>query len=140
MVANHWLKGIYIPPDYDYVGVQIGNATNGIVAPLLVHQKANAGDTVYLQRNTDTAPSGYFIRTLDAANGVISFAVDVKGNTYQTGFAQFQGIAFASLINVGAPASVWCTNCNKNTTPCTGGAGAGSWAFWNGATWNCPNF
>lgn len=78
--ANTWRKGLDIPASaVSDTGIEVGTPTAGLVGSVLVKQLANAGDTLLLQRNTDTAPTGALIRCVNAANSAELFKVSVNG-------------------------------------------------------------
>ncbi len=47
---------------------------------LTAKQLINNADSIVLQRNTDTAPTGFFMRCVNAANNANVFSLDVLGN------------------------------------------------------------
>ena len=65
----------------NFQGVRVGSTTAGQVAPLAVRQFANAGVGIFIQRFTDTAPTGNLLQVTNAANSVIMFQVDALGNS-----------------------------------------------------------
>lgn len=78
--ANTWRKGIDIPASaVSDTGIEVGTPTAGLVGSVLVKQLANAGDTLLLQRNTDTSPTGTLIRCVNGANSAELFKVSVNG-------------------------------------------------------------
>ena len=64
----------------NFQGVRIGSTPATHVAPLAVRQFANNQGGIYLQRFTDTAPTGNLLQITNAANTVILLQVDAVGN------------------------------------------------------------
>jgi len=61
-------------------GVVIGGASLIANTAIEAKQTANNDDTMILQRSTDTAPAGYLLRFVNAANSASLASVDVSGN------------------------------------------------------------
>ena len=91
--ATKWIKGIHILNaltgiQIEAAGLNIGLIINGPVVSQVaasLGQLANNGDTLLISRNTDTAPGGYYIRFVNAANAASLFSVDVAGNVNAAG-------------------------------------------------------
>ena len=88
--STRYVNGINV--DYCINGININNNGNSLssgvsinftpVANTLIsgRQIANAVDSIFLLRKTDTTPSGYFFRGVDAANSSTLCYIDVAGN------------------------------------------------------------
>lgn len=91
-------------------GISIGGPGFGVGANILGRQLANAGETITLQRNTDTSPSGNFLHFVNAAGNTDLLLVDVNGditlpNQVQAGFMKVTGAApstVAGQLGIGA--------------------------------------
>lgn len=88
-MTGNWNRGIHILRAQDAFVIEPVLGGRGIVMGLPVtlantaittKQFANGAETIFMQRNTDTASSGYFIRAVNAANSASVFSVDVAGN------------------------------------------------------------
>lgn len=79
---NEFNRGLYVK-EYKKVGIQIGNAWDGAEtnACVLANQRVDGEDTILLRRLTDTTPTGYFWRAVNAANSQNLLTVDVTGAT-----------------------------------------------------------
>jgi hypothetical protein len=66
-------RGIIINPPGSS-NIPIGNTA------LTMKQFANNSETILMQRNTDTTPTGFFLRAVNAANSVNLVEIDVLGN------------------------------------------------------------
>lgn len=78
------LIGIQIQP----VGLNIGLIIDGPPLPQVavsLGQLANNADTLVIRRDTDTAPTGYYVRFVNAANSATLFSVDVDGTVSAAG-------------------------------------------------------
>lgn len=65
-------------------------------------QIANGEDTIFLQRNTDTTPTGQFIRCVNNANTATLFRVDTDSAGSDTVLQLSVGGAAAARVSVGA--------------------------------------
>jgi len=100
-------------------GLSIENTTgltNGIVVgqipvvypniAVAAGQLANNGEILLMQRFTDTAPTGYFINAVNAANTAQLFSVDIAGNLIATSGTlatlTVSGITNAAAVNATA--------------------------------------
>ena len=61
-----------------FQGVRIGTAT-AVVAPIGIKQFANAGIGIFLQRFTDTAPTGLLLQVTNTANTIVLASIDALG-------------------------------------------------------------
>ena len=79
--GNKWRQGILFAADsFSDIGISIGNPTDALVnSDLVLKQLANAGDTIIVQRSTDTTPTGYLLRAVNAANSANLASLDVAG-------------------------------------------------------------
>jgi hypothetical protein len=67
-------------------GINFTNVTNNQVNSVFAaKQLFNNANTLVLQRNTDTAPTGTFLRFLNASDTLSLFTVDVSGNLVTAG-------------------------------------------------------
>jgi hypothetical protein len=81
LLLNHVVTGIDMDtPDDLKTGIQMGNPTSGLTGDMVAKQLVNGGYGIFLQRKTDTAATGYFIYTGNAAASAGLFSVDVTGN------------------------------------------------------------
>jgi hypothetical protein len=69
----------------NFQGVRVGN-TAAVVAPIASRQFANNGTGLFLQRFTDTAPTGNLIQAVNAANSIVVAALDASGNYTGTSY------------------------------------------------------
>ncbi len=88
--STRWKMGVHVM--HSITGMQIDNTsglTNGILinggpAPsytlLSGTQLGNGDDSILLQRATDSSPSGYFLRAVNAANTANLYTLDTSGN------------------------------------------------------------
>jgi hypothetical protein len=53
-------------------------------AAIAARQLRNGEDTLLLQRRTETAPSGYYIKAIDSTASNLKFAVGIEGDVYGT--------------------------------------------------------
>ncbi len=67
------------------IGVSIGNHSGGLAGPIVAEQFANGGDTVVLQRSTNTTPAGAFLRCLNADNSLELFILGIDGSVITRG-------------------------------------------------------
>lgn len=76
--------GLVIRPVTGGRGVVVGAVGSDPAAvgdtAISARQMLNSGDTLLLQRLTDTAPTGQFIRAVNAGNSANLFVLDVSGN------------------------------------------------------------
>lgn len=78
---NKWKRGIHIGPNaVSDVGICI-MCDAAFSGTLLGQQIVDGGETVLMQRRTDAAPTGMFLRFVNAANSAQLFSVDVSGRT-----------------------------------------------------------
>ncbi|MBU9469114.1 hypothetical protein LGM75_27755 [Burkholderia multivorans] len=117
--------GSLLPSGKTGRGIYFDNAPN-IYGPLLIgSQLSNGNDTIWLARNTDSAPTGAFLRGRDAANAndliilgingeITSYAPSSSnGSTNQAGGIQCNGLTLRGTTNLqlgnnytpGAPAA-----------------------------------
>jgi hypothetical protein len=82
-VANS-LTGVQIETSGLNVGLLIGGPVVSQITASL-GQLVNNGDTLLISRKTDTAPTGYYVRFVNAANSASLFSVDVAGNVNTSG-------------------------------------------------------
>ena len=76
--------------DASSVGIVLHGPTGSDVAltlgtAFLARQYGNGNDTIFLQRKTDTVPTGYFFRAVNAANSESLVLLDVSGNLTLSG-------------------------------------------------------
>jgi hypothetical protein len=96
-LAGKWENGINIRKSLDALVIFGESGGRGIVvdAPSEVNlapynvalgarQFANNLDTLFLQRFTDTTPTGYFVRFRNAADTTDLFSVDVAGKAFSS--------------------------------------------------------
>jgi len=117
--TTFWLVGQEIRNSSLALNIPAGSSmTRGIAinSPLVFpdtlisgQQMTNGGDSLIVQRNTDTAPTGYILRAVNAANTQNLFELDVNGILTNT----------ASIIN-----STQATAGALQITDMTAGAGA----------------
>lgn len=125
------------------IGIVVGNPTDVTGAVLSGQQLANGDDGVLLQRFTDTAPTGSFLRAVNAANSQVLFNVTADGsvtsaaNITSTG-AYIRGTNLDATGPVSAaPAGVLRMSASTSTTVgATGAAGALPAAPLGYLTWN----
>lgn len=90
----------------NYQGIRVGNTPSAQVAPIGVRQFANNQVGIFLQRFTDTAPTGNILQVTNAANSAVLASIDASGN-YQGAGANFSGAltggatTVSSIINNG---------------------------------------
>jgi hypothetical protein len=84
-----WNRGLHVLNAQDAIVITPVSGGRGIVigAPVGIGNIAfsttqffNNEDTLFLQRATDTAPTGYFLRAVNAANSANLVLIDVLGN------------------------------------------------------------
>jgi hypothetical protein len=125
-----WKRGIDILNSD--IGVQIRTTcatalsiyapAGGTGAVLAGKQLANNGESLWLERNTDTAPTGNFVRFRNAANSADLFKVDVTGALTTAGAITSSGI----VVGAGFTTSGTTDTYNlllRYATPPAGGAG-----------------
>jgi len=101
-VAIHVLKsliGLKIEQEGTDIGVQIGNGPIVSNVALTAGQLANGSDTILLSRNTDTNPSGYLMRFVNAANSQILASIDIGGNVIAGGLTTSGQVQLQNLVN-----------------------------------------
>ncbi len=75
-------------------GIAINGSSGGVGTSLVTGtQFANGDDMFFGTRNTDTSPTGQFLRLTNAANTANVFGVDVNGNIDSSGYMDIQGTA-----------------------------------------------
>jgi hypothetical protein len=108
-------------------GRTVGIRTNTPAAQL--HVVSSAAGTVGLRVDTAASPSAAIANFTE--NGTARVTVQNNGQVLLSGIA---------LANLGTPADgtiTYCTSCNVNTDPCTGG-GTGAIAMRLAGRWYCP--
>jgi len=83
---------------------------------LTLKQFSNNSETILLQRSTDTSPTGYFLRAVNAANSANLLLIDVDGNIGGSGLQAFGSAS--GLPNTGV--------CISGETSGTASSGGGS--------------
>jgi hypothetical protein len=78
-----------------------GNANQGSCG-IGIKGIANGDNLVFLQRNTDTTPTGTFLRAVNAANSTVLFDVDYNTTAAQTNLQLSVAGAAVSRVSVGA--------------------------------------
>lgn len=106
------------------VGISIGNHTAGLAGPIVAEQFANGGDTVVLQRITNSTPTGAFLRCLNADNTVELFILGMDGSMVTTGgltLAQDFVInpAGTDVFHVTSSGQVWTNQVAASAVPAT---------------------
>ena len=95
-----------------------GNVSIGIDAPaatLGIIQKADGDTIAKFQRATDSAPTGYFMRLVNAANNDNIFSIDVNGNIASDGGGVITGSVTCNVV--------MCTNVRISTAAQSVGSG-----------------
>lgn len=138
--GTKWNLGLYITESQDSVVIRPRNAGRGIVvhAPstdaskdvspvgnsaMSMRQMANNADTIFLQRFTDTTPTGQFINCVNAANSQNLFIVDVLGNMTLSGFVLANNMTLTGSAPVVGAGQVG-FGAGTATTANTGASGA----------------
>jgi hypothetical protein len=133
------------------IGFDTGSPTAGLTNVGFVGKMySNGGDVFLAQRSTDTSPTGYFFRGINAANSANLFFVDIAGNeqvaSLTTGGAltvagTVSGAGFTSLLSNYfplAPGSIQSVTSNFNNIMVhwtnTGSVGAAFEFTGNGST------
>lgn len=94
------IKALNIYPDASMVcGIAIGNPSDQDGVIISAKHNTNGDDGILIQRNTDTAPSGNFLRFVDAANTQNLFRVDINGGLSAA------SIYSASWLRIGSPSN-----------------------------------
>lgn len=80
---NNWNTGIRLQ-NFKYIGISVGPASDnfgvaGISANIASLQNANNTDNLFMNRATDSAPTGYFVRGVTHAFGPL-FALNIDGS------------------------------------------------------------
>jgi hypothetical protein len=75
-----------------------GKGTSG----LSIKGIANGDNLIFLQRTTDTGPTGTFMRFVNAANSAVLFDVDMENSVDTTNVSLSVGGASATRVYVGA--------------------------------------
>lgn len=101
------VDGIVIFGESGGRGVVIDAPSANVAAvsgPVSARQYANAGDTVFLQRFTDTSPTGYYLRFRNAADNadVLSVGAGGLGNFATDAAAAAGGVAINQLYRNGS--------------------------------------
>lgn len=78
-----------------------GNANQGSCG-VGIKGIANGDNVLFLQRNTDTGPSGTFIRAVNAGNSSVLFDVDYNATALETNLKLSVAGASAARVSVGA--------------------------------------
>ena len=82
--------------------VLLGSSSAIGITPLgSLLQKANGADMLIGQRNTDTSPTGQFLRLVNNANTVNVFGVDINGNIDSDGYIVVNGTVSGAPATVG---------------------------------------
>lgn len=116
------------------LGISVFAPAGGAGTVLTAKQKANGNETLHLERFTDAAPTGSFIRARNAANGADLFNVGVDGSVTAAGIASAAGFSttgtvdtFNALLRFAAPAgAAGSVGLGNGTGTTVGGAGGAS--------------
>jgi len=65
--------------------IRVGETPLVLAAAVGVRQLQNGQPGIFLQRNTDTAPSGHLLSIVNATNSVVLSSIDASGNIYSQG-------------------------------------------------------
>ena len=89
-------NALVIIPEPGTRGIVLHGEAGNTVAPfggvaLSARQYANNNETILLQRSTDTAPTGFFLRAINAANSTNLWVVDIAGNMALAGSLTLAG-------------------------------------------------
>ncbi len=121
--ATKWAKAIHIlnsliGVQIEPAGLNIGLLINGPVVSstaVSVGQLANNVDAVLISRNTNSTPTGFYVRCVNADNSATIFSVDVNGNVNSVGNIVTSGGIQGNIVS-GA-------NIRATTSAASGGAG-----------------
>jgi hypothetical protein len=120
---NNAILGINLPGVGLSRGISIGTPapfTNCLIAG---KHLSNGGDSLVFQRFTDTAPTGYHLRVLDAANSTNLLTIDTGGNISSSGNVSGGNIRATSAATAAA-AGVLSIGGSLAATATAGGNGA----------------
>jgi hypothetical protein len=103
----------------------IGSPSGLINTAFSAAQSLNGADTVFLQRATDAAPSGYFFRAVNAVNSANLFLMDVAGNFTASGLITANNFrtaspalpAAANTLSIGAGVSTTASSGTNGAVP-----------------------
>jgi hypothetical protein len=101
--------GINMPGSNMTRGISINNPVVEAGNILGAKQLTNGDSSILLQRNTDTAPSGKFLKFINNANSAELFTVDVLGNIMANGAITLRSAAastFTAALSIGNTTSV----------------------------------
>lgn len=155
--SNNWKRGIHVlnstiaikvDPNSGGAGIVIKSATadpsSTLETAISARQQANNKTTLFLQRETDSAPTGNFYSFVNAANNSVLAVMDVLGNHTIGGYSSAYGLlggAGGALVGSGAVSTA--VGASSALVPVgqfhgTGGGSLGAyrWANSNGG----PNF
>lgn len=103
--TNKWVKGIEISNNpyetgfepVSHTGIEVGGpSSSSLIGSGVFRQLVNGEDTLLMQRRTNTAPTGFFLRAVDASANNL-FAVGVAGSMTMA--------AASASIEIGSSAS-----------------------------------
>ncbi|WP_175777531.1 hypothetical protein [Burkholderia anthina] len=121
---------------YNYQAVRIGATPASQVAAIGLVQPANGTGGIWMQRNTDTSPTGNMISLVDAANANVLAAIDVNGNFVGKGgsFTSFQSSG-ATTVGYTNPRLVLNDTSGSNSSGLQWqSSGATAWNFQNASS------
>ncbi len=133
-LAGVWNRGLHILNAQDAIliapvangrGIVIGSPSGLINTAFSAAQSLNGADTVFLQRATDAAPSGYFFRAVNAVNSANLFLMDVAGNFTASGLITANNFrtaspalpAAANTLSIGAGVSTTASSGTNGAVP-----------------------
>jgi len=85
--------------------LRIGATPLALACAIGVRQFSNAAVGIFLQRNTDTAPTGNMLQVVNAVNSVVLASIDVLGNIKGSSFNGPLVTNGTSPLAIGEPAS-----------------------------------